>query len=55
MDVLSQHRRRSCIKLDNQTLQDLNNYFCDLCSDADYIEPNLREGTFLIGGRAGVF
>ena len=29
--------------LDNQTLQDLNNYFGDLCFDSDYIEPNLME------------
>ena len=43
VDILSQRRRCSCIKLDNQTLQDLNNYFGDLCFDTDYIEPNLME------------
>ena len=42
-DVLSQRRCRSCFKLDDQMLQNLNNYFCDLCSHTDYIEPTLTE------------
>ena len=42
-DVLSQRRCRACFKLDDQMLQNLNNYFCELCSHTDYIEPTLME------------
>ena len=43
VDVLSQRRRALSISLDDQMILDLNNYFCDLCLDADYIEPTLME------------
>ena len=43
VDLISQRRRSTNVSLDRETAQDLNEYFGDLCTDGDYVEPALLE------------
>ncbi|PFX20102.1 Lachesin [Stylophora pistillata] len=43
VDLISQRRRSTNVSLDRETAQDLNEYFGDLCTDGDSVEPALLE------------
>ena len=43
VDLISQRRRSTNVSLDKETAQDLNDFFGELCTDDDYVEPALLE------------
>ena len=43
VDLISQRRRSTNVSLDRETAQDLNEFFGELCTDGDYVEPALLE------------
>ena len=43
VDLISQRRRSTNVTLDRETALDLNECFCELCTDSDYVEPALLE------------
>ena len=43
VDLISQRRRSTNVSLDKETAQDLNDFFGELCTDGDYVEPALLE------------
>ncbi|XP_015763833.1 PREDICTED: uncharacterized protein LOC107342835 [Acropora digitifera] len=43
VDLISQRRQSTYVSLDRETAQDLNEFFGELCTDSDYVEPALVE------------
>ena len=43
VDLISQRRRSTNVSLDRETAQDLNEFFGELCTDCNYVEPALLE------------
>ena len=43
VDMISQRRRSTNLSLDRESTQDLNEFFGELCTDGDYVEPVLLE------------
>jgi len=43
VDLISQRRRSTNVSLDRETAQDLNEFFGELCTDGDCVEPALLE------------
>ena len=43
VDLIFQHRRYTNVSLDKEIAQVLNEFFSELCTDGDYIEPVLLE------------
>ena len=43
VDLISQRGRSTNVSLDKETAQDLNDFFGELCTDGDYVEPALLE------------
>ena len=41
--MISQRRQSTYVSLDRETAQDLNDFFGELCTDGDYVEPALLE------------
>ena len=43
VDLISQRRRSTNVSLDREIAQDFNEFFDELCTDSDYVEPALLE------------
>ena len=43
VDLIPQRRESTNVSLDRETAQDLNDFFGELCTDGDYVEPALLE------------
>ena len=43
VNLLSQRRRSTNVSPDRETTQDMNEFFCELCTDSDYVEPTLLD------------
>ncbi|XP_044179146.1 uncharacterized protein LOC122960758 [Acropora millepora] len=43
VDLISQRRQSTNVSLDRETAQDLNDFFGELCTAGDYVEPALLE------------
>ena len=43
IDLISRRRRSTNVSLDRETAQDLNEFFGELCTDDDCVEPALLE------------